>query len=124
MKLAEFEPEIADESRFHYRLYDWQGLNQDNYKTYKGMDGIAEQIAFLESKLTANLLGFARGVEWQIEERITVKITECKANARGYKDAKVMTFDLAFATNMRLPHGVGIGKGSALGYGKIVKHSK
>lgn len=109
-------------SLFEYSLLNWMALNQKHHQRFKELEGddIA-QIGLLESILKGNILAFAKGIDWFVEEKIEVKIQKIKlVELLPFKKGKVLTFCLNFKTNVSLPDFVGLGKGSSLGFG-IVK---
>jgi hypothetical protein len=63
------------EQSFHYRLHKWQALNPDRYNDWKQLDSISEQYAFMEEKLATQITSFGKGVGWEPEQPIAVKIT-------------------------------------------------
>src|SRR5690606_22280076 len=61
---------------FSYSIRRWQALNSKNYEIYRQLEGMGEKAAFLESRLTGNILSMAKGLDWTVEKQIEVKITE------------------------------------------------
>ena len=59
-----------------YRLSNWVALNQRNYGEYRSLESLKDQLEFLERKLIGNILSFAKGVGWRIEEEVQVRIIE------------------------------------------------
>jgi hypothetical protein len=108
------------EQSFHYRLHKWQVFNTDRYNHWKQLDGIAEQYAFMEEKLAIQIASFGKGVGWQPEQPIAVKITSpFKAEWLDYKQTKVQVFSLDFKVNVSLPDFIGLGKGASRGLGVV-----
>ena len=110
------------ESKFEYSLLNWMALNQKYHLRYKELEGDENaQIDLLESILKGNILSFAKGMDWFVEERIEVEIQNVKSiKLLPFKKRKVLTFCVNFKTNVSLPDYVGLGKGSSVGFG-IVK---
>lgn len=114
----------AWQHQFHYSLLNWMALNQKHHQRFKALEGDDQaQIELLTSILRGNILAFAKGINWWVEEEIKVKITEIKAMHtrpihKNYKDS--LTFDLNFKTNVSLPDFIGLGKRVSIGFG-IVK---
>ena len=59
---------------FDYRINRWIPFNDKNYKEFKKIEGIAEQIQFLEKILTGNILSFAKGIGIWFERQVNCKI--------------------------------------------------
>ncbi|MCH7411418.1 hypothetical protein MM239_18660 [Belliella sp. DSM 111904] len=112
---------VSDEF-FTYQIKRWLPLHGENYEKYSGLDGLVDQIAFLERVMVGNILSMAKGLEWFIEEAVSVKITSINNSNWTYlKKKKVLSFDLIFKTNVFLPYGIGLGKSSSIGFGTIEK---
>jgi hypothetical protein len=108
------------ETPLRYRLHRWKPFNSDNYLQFRSLTGIAEQFAFLERLLAAQILAFATGVDWQVEGRFDLKITELlKRDWVEYKGIKVMAFSIDFEVNLTLPPGIGLGKSVSTGFGRV-----
>lgn len=107
---------------FTYRVHKWQAFNTDSYKEWKTLERLSEKYEYLEKKLAANLLAFAGGIGWQIEEHFEVRLTALqKEEWIEYKGIKVLCFTLDFKTNLSLPDFIGVGKGASLGMGVVRK---
>ena len=52
----------------NYRLVNWLGLNEANFKEFQKLTSIKDKIYLLEKTLIGNILSFAKGVEFSIEE--------------------------------------------------------
>jgi len=115
------------EREFTYRLYKWQALNSQNLANYKALTTDAERRELLSGILVGNLLSFATGLEWQLEKRLEVNVTNIiRQNRIQYKRMRMQCFDIEFSTNMFLPQYLGLGKGGAKGFGVLrnIKKSK
>ncbi len=109
---------------FHYRLYDWSPLNQDNFTKYNGTDDENERMTFLNKILTGNILSFGKGVDWTVDKPIITKVDKIeKTKTLRVKGVPRVVFNVSFKTNVFLPNGIGLGKNVALGYG-VVKEDK
>lgn len=105
---------------FPYRIHNWLALNQKNFHEYLDLGSDAEKLAFLERILTGNILAFAKGIDWQVEDQITVRIPELPAaKSLKFKGLPMMGFTMNFHANVSLPHFIGLGKGSSLGFGVV-----
>ena len=119
LRARTYEVGVIDEER-HYRLRRWLPLNQDNYRRFQQLDGLVEQVAFLERILAGHLLGFAEGIGHRFERRFDLKIVELLGHRLVHlKGVQVASFDLHFKANVLLPPMVGIGKGVSQGYGVL-----
>ncbi|PWK16972.1 hypothetical protein LV89_04630 [Arcicella aurantiaca] len=108
------------EKHFEYRLYNWLALNQENYEKYQALKDELAQTIFLENILKANIISFAKGVKWDIDKQISLRIDELiKAKIVPYKQQKLLAFDIRFRSNVFLPDFVGLGKGVSLGFGTV-----
>lgn len=110
------------EKSFEYSLWNWQALNEDNWKRYLELDSMVEKVAMLEKILTANILSFAKGIDWHIEQPVKVVIKDVKLERDSrMKDIMVRTFEVDFRTNVYLPDFMGLGKGVSKGFGILRK---
>ncbi len=76
--------------------------------------------------LKANLLSFAGGLDWYVEEPVEARITQLKGSRwLPFRGRKVLCFNLNFTTNMSLPDYVGLSKGMSVGFGgvKLIRQS-
>lgn len=119
IKVEQFNMRVW-EREFNYKLYRWQALNEENYRKWQSIEGLAERVAFLENLLIGNIVGFAKGIDWQIEEPLKLCITDIvQEKLIRFKRVKVLCFDLKFRTNVFLPEFVGLGKGVSKGFGMV-----
>jgi hypothetical protein len=108
------------EKPFRYKVYNWLALNGKNYPVFKSINDPVEKAVFLNKILTANILSFAKGVNWRIEKKVEVLIEEIsKDRPVLYKNVELQAFDAVFTTNVYMPEFVGLGKGASHGYGMI-----
>ena len=83
---------------------------------------MVEKIAILEKILTANILSFAKGIGWHIEQPVKVVIKDVKMERNSkMKDILVRTFEIDFRSNVYLPDYLGLGKGVSKGFGTLRK---
>lgn len=108
------------DSDFHYTLRKWLPFNSENYKMYKGMEGIAERMQFLQKILIGNMLSFCKGMNICVDKEITCSITNVLGE-RSYRHKGVnkLGLDIEFKTNISLPDFIGLGRGVSMGYGII-----
>ncbi len=113
-----------DMPKFKYKFYSpWMGLNQNNHKKY--LNEIKDtnenkQRNFFKRILIGNILTFAKGVDWWIEDKIKVVAKLEDINIK-FKNRDMIGFVGEFYSNVSLPEYVGLGKSTARGFGTIVK---
>ena len=108
----------CEDAIFHYHLHQWLALNSTNYAVYCSTDSMAAHIEMLEKILIGNIMSFLKGIDVHIDEQIKVSITHIKQNRLArYKGVALMSFDISFNSNIRLPIYIGVGKGASAGYG-------
>lgn len=119
LNINQFTMQVWD-SRFTYSIQNWLALNAENYKGYQGTESLAQRIRMLEQLLTANILSFAKGIDWYIENAIQLSITRIDAEKIiKHKGVGLTAFNLIFTTNVFLPNYVGLGKGAGFGFGTV-----
>ena len=112
------------EKEFHYNLFNWMALNTDNYEPWMAIDSLAERLRFLERKLISHILAFGKGINWWLDQPLEVTITQLKREKQvQYKSIRARCFDISFKANVFLPEYIGLGKGSAKGFG-VVRRSR
>jgi len=112
---------------FDYHIHHWLALNQENYKKYIKIESISEQLGFLENILKANILSFAKGINWNIEREVIIKIVSVpKQKTITAKGSKRIAYSLDFKTNVFLPNQIGLGKNVSFGFGVVhqIKENK
>ena len=107
---------------FNYSIYRWQALNDKNYKEYNNLQSLTEKISMLERILTGNILSFAKGIEWHIEQPVKLSISDVALERLNkMKDIQVAVLDIQFRCNVALPDWIGLGKGVSKGFGVVRK---
>lgn len=108
-------------SEFEYSLLNWLALNQKHLQRWQELEGNeTAQIDLLQSILKGNILAFAKGIDWWIEDQVTLTITQIKQiKPLTFKRKNLLAFSLNFKTNVSLPDFVGLGKGSSIGFGIV-----
>lgn len=99
----------------------WLGLSQKNYKKYKNnyLDtAVDKKMKFLKRLIIGNILSFAKGIDWWIEEEIVVeaKLEEISVQ---FKNEDMIGFKGYFYSNIYLPELIGLGKSTSRGFGTI-----
>lgn len=108
------------EKSFRFKIRNWIALNQENYQKYAQINDELGKIEFLENILKANILSFAKGVKWEIDKQISLRIDKITSSKQvPYKGTRLTGFDIEFRTNIFLPDFVGLGKGVSLGFGTV-----
>ncbi len=103
-----------------YRINNWIALNSVNYKRYLENPSLASRVRDLERILTAHILSFAEGVQWNIEKKVEVIISHIHAQRWAkFKNVGLLAFDITFSANVSLPEYIGLGKASSIGFGTI-----
>lgn len=124
LDLNQFEMKIS-ERMTSYSIRNWVALNQQAYNQYQKLDGLVEKVAFLEKKLIGNILSFAKGIGWHIEENIQLKIIDLpQSQLISYKKQKLQTFNLDFKTNVFIPQYIGLGAKTSVGMGTVFLNGK
>ena len=119
INLNRFTMQVWDKS-FNYFIQDWLPLNQKNYKEFKAIDSEMEQLEFLEKILRGNILSFAKGIDWNVDKEVKVRIKEIvRKNIIKVKNIPREAFTLTFSTNAFLPNHIGLGKNASLGFGVV-----
>ncbi len=119
LNLNQFTMQVWDRM-YDYSIRNWIALNQENYTKYMEIGGMVEKLQFLEKTLTANILSFAKGIDWTVDKPIELKILEIiSARKVMIKDKQVLGFNLTFSTNVFLPNNIGLGKAVSKGYGVV-----
>jgi len=125
VKAEQYIVQAWNECSFTYSVRKWLPFNQDNYKEYISLEGIAKKTLFLERILTGNILSLCKGLDITLDTTVEVRITDI-SNERLYlfKNVKMMGFDIVFKSNASIPDYLGIGKGVSLGFGTVTHKQK
>jgi hypothetical protein len=103
-----------------FRISNWLALNSENYAEFDKLSALSEKIEKLETILTGNILSFAKGINWTIDQQILLKLSLLSApKVLKYKGVGLTGFDAEFSVNMFLPNYLGLGKGVSHGFGTI-----
>jgi len=97
-------------------------LNQKNYKEFMQGD-IFERDLLLQKILIGNILSFAKGIGYQVDEQIKFK-SDFSQTIIKYKNNDMLAFTGEFYTNIDLPDLIGLGKSVSRGFGSIQKINK
>lgn len=104
-----------------FALRYWLPLNDERYEKWQQLRSLAKRTLLLEDTLKGEILQFASSVGWRIPERFILEIDLIyKVRKMPYCQTNMMGFDVSFYTNLALPYGLGIGKGSSRGFGRLM----
>ncbi|GEO24140.1 CRISPR-associated endonuclease Cas6 [Cyclobacterium qasimii] len=121
VKLNKFQVEVSETST-HYQIKDWLALNDKNYQRFEQLELLQEKLVFLEKILIGNILSFAKGVGWTVDQPIQANITGLPESSWvRHKGIKLKAMDLTFRSNVSLPEDIGLGKGASTGFGTLQK---
>jgi len=118
----EVENEEFDMLPYKYNLVTpWMGLNQRNYKKYDQdirHNNKKEEIKFLRDILIGNILSFAKGIDWWIEDEIKL-FPDLERISIQFKNKEMVGFKGEFYSNILLPDNIGLGQSTSRGFGTI-----
>jgi hypothetical protein len=124
LQMNQFNLQVWEKS-FSMHLSQWLALNQENHAKYMSITDELARLTLLESILKGNILSFAKGIGWDIDREISLRIDSIeKVRPVTFKEQKVLAFDVAFRTNVFLPDYLGLGKGVSLGFGTVRQMKK
>lgn len=104
-----------------YRIRHWLALNQENYQRWQQQPGLAQRAALLEQVLVGQLLGFCTAMGYELPERLEVSILDLERTLKvSLHGNPMLALDVAFAANLSLPQGLGLGRGVSTGYGVVL----
>lgn len=111
-------------SLINYQLRFWLPLQYENLEKYNQLTTIEEKNLLLTSVLKGNIISFAKGIGWKIENEILVEnFSTSKPLRVSYKNLKFIGFHVNFYCNVFLPPYIGLGKGAGKGYGTLYANS-
>jgi hypothetical protein len=124
IRLNNFTLQVWDRS-FNYFMQDWLPLSQKNYAEFKLLTSEIEKLEFLERILKGNILSFAKGVDWNVDSEIKLRIHDIvRTNIISIKGIKRESYTLNFTSNCFLPNYIGLGKNASLGFGVVWENKK
>ena len=119
LRMQQYTLQVWEKS-FTLRLSQWLALNQENHAKYTSLKDDLARITLLESILKANILSFAKGIGWDVDRPIALRIDSIdKVRPLTFKEQKLLAFDITFRTNVFLPDYLGLGKGVSHGFGTV-----
>jgi len=99
----------------------WMGLNQRNFKKYNSEIRKKDrevEIKFLRGILIGNILSFAKGIDWWVEDDIKL-FPELERIPIQFKNKDMVGFKGGFYSNILLPDNIGLGQSTSRGFGTI-----
>lgn len=119
LKMDRYNLQVWEKS-FSMHISQWLALNQDNYAKYMATSDELSRLTLLENTLKANIISFAKGIGWDVDRPISLRIDSIeKVRPVTFKEQKLLAFDVTFRTNVFLPDYLGLGKGVSLGFGTV-----
>ena len=110
------------ENPLEYRIRNWFALNEENFEKYINLGDEGEKNEVLRRILTGNIISFAKGIRWNLDQQLGVTIPRLHVKRLfNFKDHQMVGFDLDFTANVVLPDGIGLGKSVSRGFGVIGK---
>ena len=84
------------------------------------MTSLTERTLKLEQILASNIIAFAKGIHWQLPQRLDVTLLQLRAtHTVQHKGVPMVAFDISFSANIDLPDGLGLGKACSHGFGVV-----
>lgn len=119
LRMHQFVMQVWDKS-FNYRIVNWLPFNDVNYQKFKQSDDWMQHQSLLESILTGNIISFAKGIKWDVDKQIQVRVDEIiKRKTIRIKGQTYLGLDVNFRSNVFLPNYIGLGKSPSKGYGMV-----
>jgi hypothetical protein len=107
---------------FTYHISKWHALSQKNYQEYRQLTNDNERHLLLEKILKGNILAMAKGLEWQVDKHIDLRISQIeREDVLPYKNKKIISISARFTTNVSLPEYIGLGSHTSAGFGMVRK---
>lgn len=112
----------VDTHKHTYRLMNWLPLTPTNYQRWQAIETLVQRVQFLDHLLANQLIGFAKGIQWQIPQRFEVNLlTIREMRTVRFKEHQRIAFNVLFTTNLVLPHQMAVGRSVAFGFGMVQK---
>lgn len=104
-----------------YRLFRYLPFKTENYERWKACTNLTERVNLLESIITGHLLGYARAMDWPVDETIKVDLQYIQLMEKvRYHETHLLAFNLTYSCNLALPEGIGLGRGISHGFGRQI----
>lgn len=100
----------------------WLVLNQDNHARFRDLDE-AGQRTEKDRILVGHLLSALGGLDFRVQRGTTVYAAFEGRSRRSvrFKEVSFLGAEGRFVTNVVLPDGLGLGKGSSHGHGRVLR---
>lgn len=119
LSLNQFTMQVWDRM-WDYHIKNWIALNAENYQKYQLLETEEQKKEMLSGILKANILSFAKGIEWTVSKPIEIQFTSpIETRPVKVKGNKLVAFNINFKTNVFLPNNIGLGKSVSHGYGVV-----
>lgn len=119
LHMNELTIQLTERQR-RYELREWMPLSEESFREYNNLPTIKDKIAFLEKKITGNILSLAKGIGWTVQDQIKVDIIDIqKTSTIRFKKTNMIVFDLSFYANVFLPNYIGLGRKVGFGFGMV-----
>lgn len=113
------------EAPIRYRLSQWWPMNTENLQKWEQTSGLVARIQLLERILTNQLLALCKDLGYWVPNRgLLVEIQELTETTprqfhtqNATEPVHARLFEVVYAANLRLPDGIGVGKGVSKGFG-------
>jgi hypothetical protein len=122
-ELESGEQLMGEDGQIHcYRFSSpWLALNQSNYQRYNQLaENRNRRRDMLHSILINNIIALSKFAGYTVRNRLTVE-SDFQTRLTNLKGKTHIGFIGEFRVNFLLPDGIGLGKSSSRGYGRVVK---
>jgi hypothetical protein len=111
----------ADTLLEYRSLTPWLGLNERNYVVFQNMKTSEDCMELLSRILNGNYLSLCKAGSITIEERLMTRVFSFRRVPLSHRGTSLLGLKVAFASNMLLPEGVGLGKLVSKGFGLMAR---
>jgi hypothetical protein len=122
LKTARWEPEVLSEYQ-SFGLYQWIGLNKENYEAWKQHEGKeSARRLILDKCLTGHLRASAEaaGLSKPQRGRIVARVLrQDKVKRMKWHSTKLVGFNVVAEANFVPPFGLGLGRCHSFGFGEV-----
>ena len=101
-----------------YKLFNWLALNHENYIKWLDCVDMKARVELLEKILSNHLMAFVMSIDWKLPERLEVSLQFIQ-QVKQVKchNVSMLSFNVAYTTNVVLPPDIAIGKAVSHGFG-------
>lgn len=121
VKMRQWEPQLVNEG-FCFGLIGWVGLNQENYRAWKDLEGKeAAQRMLLGRALTGHIRALADGLQLPDHKQYEAEVLAVDDfHAINWHRTDFVRFHLRANSNLVLPTGINLGRMVAFGFGEVL----